>query len=291
MPYHGPWTSSAKYLESIACREIDWINAYADSQKSNKTPWRYTSPEQNSPEAHLDLLQKYRSAIPYILPRDPDLISPRLWHPDLHAGNVYIDDQARLLSIIDWQGAWTTPVFIGANPSLLLDYGIDMLMKLPNNFRTLDDARKKQLRYQVSQSILIHVYETTTARDNPLMYKVMRHPHGQTLKNLEAFIGSTWNNCLFPLEECLIRVENEWDHFDTTESCPYHFAEERLRQHYEQARCFNKSQEFWKGLQGVLTDEGYASNETLSKAVEIYNDMREARLKDLHGEERRKFDK
>ena len=113
------------------------------------------SPEQNSPEVHTDLLQKYLSIIPHITPQDPELVSPRLWHPDFHAGNIYIDDQARISCIIDWQGAWTTPVFIGANPPLLLDYGIDMLMKLPDNFKALDDATKDQLRYQVSQSVLI----------------------------------------------------------------------------------------------------------------------------------------
>ena len=200
-------TSSEEYLKSVVRREIDWINAHANRQEPNKTPWQYMSPEQNSPEAHTALLQKFLATIPHITPQDPELVSPRLWHPDFHAGNIYIDDQARISCIIDWQGAWTTPVFIGANPPLLLDYGIDMLMKLPENFKALDDATKDELRYQVSQSVLIHTYETSTAEKNPLMYKVMRHPHGQTLKQLEAFAGSTWDNCLFPFEECLIRVE------------------------------------------------------------------------------------
>ncbi|KAF2127780.1 hypothetical protein P153DRAFT_368332 [Dothidotthia symphoricarpi CBS 119687] len=284
-------TSSAEYLESVAHRELDWINAHANLQEPNKTPWSYMSPEQNSPEAHTVLLQKFLSTIPYIVPQDPELVSPRLWHPDFHAGNIYIDDQARISCIIDWQGAWTTPVFIGANPPLLLDYGIDMLMKLPGNFKALDDATKDQLRYQVSQSVLIHTYETLTAEKNPLMYKVMRHPHGQTLKQLEAFVGSTWDNSLFPFEECLIRVENEWDHLGTNEPCPYRFLPERIRQHYEEAESFNKSQEFWKGLRGVLTDEGYASNESFGKAVEILRDLREVGLDDLKGEERRSLDK
>jgi len=200
-------TSSEEYLKSVVRREIDWINAHANRQEPNKTPWQYMSPEQNSPEAHTALLQKFLDTIPHITPQDPELVSPRLWHPDFHAGNIYIDDQARISCIIDWQGAWTTPVFIGANPPLLLDYGVDMLMKLPENFKALDDATKDKLRYQVSQSVLIHTYETCTAEKNPLMYKVMRHPHGQTLKQLEAFAGSTWDNCLFPFEECLIRVE------------------------------------------------------------------------------------
>lgn len=53
---------------------------------------------------------------------------------------------------------------------------------------------------------------------------------------------------------------------------------------------FNKSQEFWKGLQGVLTDEGYTSNETFSKAVEILQNLRKTGLGHLEGEERRNFD-
>jgi hypothetical protein len=176
-------------------------------QESKETPWQYTGPEQNSPESHIALLQKFLTAAPLITPQDPELTSPRLWHPDFHAGNIYIDEDSRISSIIDWQGAWTTPAFIGANPPLLLDYGVDMMMKLPENFKSLDEDEKNRLRYQVSQSILIHTYETATAEKNPLMNKVMRHPHGKTLKQVEAFVGATWDNCLFPFEECLISIE------------------------------------------------------------------------------------
>ena len=164
------------------------------------------SAEQHSPKAHVAALQKVLSAVPLIVPRDPDLTSPRLWHPDFHAGNIFIDG-GRISSIIDWQGTWTTPAFVGASPPLLLDYGVDFLMKLPDNFKSLDEPEKNKLRNRVSQSILIHSYETKTAKHNPLMNKVMRLPHGRTLKLLEAFTGSTWDNCLYPLEDCLIKIE------------------------------------------------------------------------------------
>lgn len=167
----------------------------------------YQNLEQRPPEAHTSLLHKFLSTIPLIIPQDPELNSSRLWHPDFHAGNIYIDDEARISCIIDWQGASTTPVILGANPPLVLDYGIDMLMKLPDNLKMLDKASRDDLRAQVSMSVLIHTYETATADNNPLMHKVMRHPHGQTLKQLEAFAGSTWDDGLFPLEECLVRVE------------------------------------------------------------------------------------
>ena len=98
-------TSSAEYLKSVARREIEWINAYADPQEPSKTPWQYTSPQQMSPEAHTALLEKFLATVSYITPKDPELASPRLWHPEFHAGNVYVDDQARISCIIDWQGA------------------------------------------------------------------------------------------------------------------------------------------------------------------------------------------
>ncbi|KAF2454103.1 kinase-like domain-containing protein [Lineolata rhizophorae] len=284
--HHGPSVarkSSVEYLESIAGREIDWIKAYADSQKAIDNPWQHTSEAQYSPEAHIAALQKFLSAIPHIVPKDSEIVSPRLWHPDVHTGNIYVDDRGQISSIIDWQGVWAAPVFIGANPPSLLDYGVDLLMKLPDNFKQLDEVTKDQLRYQVSESILIRSYETLTAEKNPLMYKMMRHPYGQTLKRLEAFVGSTWDNCLYPLQDCLIRVESE--------PCPYHFSEEETRKHYEEAKSFNKNQELWEELRGIVTDEGYTSNETFSEAIEVFRNLRESGSAGLKDEERVAFDR
>ncbi|KAL9093851.1 MAG: hypothetical protein Q9165_003774 [Trypethelium subeluteriae] len=283
--------SARAYLESVALREIGWIEAYADPQKATDNPWQYKSVEQHSPEAHILSLHRFLSAIPHILPKDPDILSPRIWHPDFHAGNIYVDDRGRLSTIIDWQGAWTTPVFLGANPPLLLDYGIDMLMKLPDNFKHLDEATKDRLRYQVSQSILIHSYETLTAEKNPLMNTMMRQPHSQTLKQLEAFAGSSWDNCLYPLQECLIRVEKEWDYFNSTKPCPFHFSTEEIQEHREEADVFNDNQAFWSELRGILTDEGYTSNETFGKAVEVLETLRETGPARLKGDERDESDR
>lgn len=199
--------SATEYLKSVASREIEWISTYAASQAPIPRPWQFISSVQDYPTAHTSLLQKYISAIPHITPTDPDLITPRLWHPDFHAGNIYIDSSHRISSIIDWQGTCTTPPFIGCNPPSLLDYSISMKMFLPSNFKSLGEGEKERLRYQVAQSILIHRYETRTRKKNPVMFKVLHLPNGKTIKQLEAFAGGTWDNTLFPFEECLMRVE------------------------------------------------------------------------------------
>lgn len=84
---------------------------------------------------------------------------------------------------------------------------------------------------------------------------------------------------------------SEWEHFGASEPCPYHFSVEEIREHREEAESFNKSQEFWAGLSGTLTDEGYTNNDTFAKAVETVKNLRETGLANLNGEERDEFDK
>lgn len=199
-------TSSTEYLQSIANREIEWLRKFAHRHPQSRQPWQYAGPLQDSADAHIASLHKFKAVIPDIVPRDQDLTRPRFWHPDFHAGNIYVDEEANITAIIDWQGAWITPPFIGINPTPLLDYGIDIMINLPEHFRSLDEADKERLRYQVSQSILITAYETKTASINTPLIKMMRKAHGQTLKQLEAFANATWDNYLYPFNETLLRI-------------------------------------------------------------------------------------
>lgn len=204
---HSIGTSAEQYLKSVAQREIDYIKTQRGNQREIHNQWLFTSKEQNSSEAHVSSLRKFLSAVPEIIPKDPELVSPRFWHPDFHAGNLYIDGSGKISSIIDWQATSILPLFIGPKPPSLLDYDVEIMMKLPDNYEGMDESSKEKLQHQVSQSILIHSYETRTAAQNPLMYKMMRHIQGKTLKHLEAFAGGTWDNCLLPFRECLIQVE------------------------------------------------------------------------------------
>lgn len=72
---------------------------------------------------------------------------------------------------------------------------------------------------------------------------------------------------------------------------PYHFSAEEVREHREEAQHFNESQEFWTGLSGTLTDEGYTNKDTFAKAVETVKNLRETGLANLESEERDAFDK
>jgi len=72
-------------------------------------------------------------------------------------------------------------------------------------------------------------------------------------------------------------IHSKWDHFQVEEPCPYHFSEEEIKKHREEADAFIENQELWRSLRGVLTDDGYTLNETFSEAVEALNRLQESR--------------
>lgn len=82
----------------------------------------------------------------------------------------------------------------------------------------------------------------------------------------------------------------EWGEF-SDKPCPYHFSDEEIRRHQDEATTFNASQEFWESIGGIVSDEGYTSNENFEKGIEIFQRLRESGLDSLEGEERNEFER
>ena len=67
--------------------------------------------------------------------------------------------------------------------------------------------------------------------------------------------------------------------------CPYQFLDEEILKHQEEGAAFNKSQEFWKSMSNIVSEEGYTSTEDFGRAVELFQRLREEGLTALYGEE------
>lgn len=164
------------------------------------------------------------------------------------------------------------------------------MMKLPENFKSLHEADKEKLRYRMSQSILITAYETETASINPPLIEMMRTAHSQTLKQLEAFANATWDNALYPFNETLLRVQQyvtstttcqpymlnpgrEWSHFGLDGNCPYEFSASEMQQHQDEAENFDDSQRFWHNVRGVLSEDGYTTNDDYPSAAKVLKEL------------------
>jgi hypothetical protein len=191
-------------VEAIAHREMRWIEQYA-KPKILSVPLS-TSSSQKSPGAHIDLLQKYLSVAAKLLPTEDDLLLPTLWHRDLHRGNVFVHE-GEVSSVIDWQSVWVGPRILRARAPQLVDYSGEVKTKLPENFKELDPEEKDRVRETVRRSILLYIYETSTAKRNPSLYRVMRYPNSKTLDELVEFASDSWDGDILPLREILIRIE------------------------------------------------------------------------------------
>lgn len=128
-----------EYVASLARREMEGIRC--DAIPTSADDPLGASSEQNSPEAHLSLLQKNLDVAPYLLPDEPEVVAPYLWHSDLHAGNIFVD-QGHISSIIDWQGTWAGPLILVARHPRLVDYHGDIILKAPANFKDLGPDEK-----------------------------------------------------------------------------------------------------------------------------------------------------
>lgn len=192
-------------MEAIAHREIAWISEY--SQPSAAAPGYIRLSElQKSPQEHIQLLKKYLASISQILPKNPNLVRPTLWHPDIHDGNLFVYE-GKISSVIDWQSTWVGPLILQARTPRLIDYNGEITLQLPSNYKELDREEKDRVTDQVSRSIQVYLYEEQTVKSNPLLNEAIRQPHGKMLSELVNFAGNSWDDDFIPLRECLINLE------------------------------------------------------------------------------------
>lgn len=87
----------------------------------------------------------------YLLPTDKSITSAFLWHPDLHAENIFVHPErpAEVLGIIDWLSSEILPLFDHARQPYFLDYDGPPSTDLeppafPENFDKLDLAARAE---------------------------------------------------------------------------------------------------------------------------------------------------
>ncbi|EDN07298.1 predicted protein [Histoplasma mississippiense (nom. inval.)] len=247
---------------TIAHREMAYMGK-ASTSGASVSGYVKLSQAQLSPQEHTQLLQRYFASISNLFPNDPDLLRSVLWHPDLHDGNIFIHE-GKISSIIDRQSVWTGPLMLQARTPRLINYNMDIILKLPENFKELNNGEKERIRDQVSKSIQLYIYKHGTGRRNPLLNKARRQPFGKTLAQLSEL--------------------------GTTNPCPFHFSEDEIRQHHEDGEGFNETPDFWDSVEGIVDRSGWTIPENFDTAVDYFSKLREEGLRTLTGEERRDFE-
>ncbi|KAL3458409.1 kinase-like domain-containing protein [Aspergillus heterothallicus] len=284
----GPWEDPVQYAVSIAQRELNWIQQYA-VPKAASDPL-VPSQSQNSPTSHISLLQRYSKVARHLLPSDPAVVASHLWQTDLHAGNIFIDvEKNRVSSIIDWQGAWAGPLILQARHPRLVQYEGELILKPPDNFKELEPNGKKLIRQQMSQSIVLYLYEQTLAKQVPLLHSILHFPYGRTRCEPIEFAGDTWDDDIIPLRESLIRIEKHWAEIGLDFPCPFHFTEGEVEAHARDSEGWNEVQDFWESISAIASRDGWTPNEGYDDAIALFRELREMGIRTKQGKELEDF--
>lgn len=99
-------------MSAVGSREIACIQNMAQLPRSSLSlygPGTY-SPSRSK---KITALENHLRLVKFLLPVDKSISSAFLWHPDLHAENIFVHPErpSRVLGIIDWQSSELLPLF------------------------------------------------------------------------------------------------------------------------------------------------------------------------------------
>ena len=225
-----------------------WIQSYSNSPCAQNQLGA-----QNSPIQHMNLLKKWLSLVPAVLPPH-EHCTPTLSHPDLHAANIFVndDDSMSVAAIIDWQGAAIRPLFETVMPDFVdidtknLKYakllGGDDLQQpvLPDNFDSLGVAQKLEARAEIRQVASNHRFLKLVRQLQPALYTALRLHQMEDLRRAIYYSSHSWSDGLPLLEQCLLSLTAGYGDYIPASNdypvCPVIFSEEDTKRHEKEFR-------------------------------------------------------
>ena len=128
----------------------------------------------------LKALQCYSAMVKYLLPTDPSIQSPCLWHSDLHIENISVDPESptKVIGIIDWQSVALAPLSEHARQPYFLNYegpptiGLER-PRLSGNLVDLDPAAQREAKALYLNMSLSSLYKTLLHKRYPRIYRAM----------------------------------------------------------------------------------------------------------------------
>ncbi|KDQ15832.1 hypothetical protein BOTBODRAFT_144879 [Botryobasidium botryosum FD-172 SS1] len=276
----GPWPDPLAYMLAVANREKKWIKEYAIPHP-NPTVFD-PQPELQQHEAHISLLDRYTAVAPYLVPSDPTLTRPALWHRDIHFGNIFLSKDAlaegrvTISSVIDWQHTSIIPLYLQARvPRFIRYYRPTVLptglqsVPLPDNFGALSEEEQRVATIDTEEANRHKLYEASSASLNPEYYQTFSFELQQLIVPLIRSSHSTWYGGFIPLRD-LLRLVDNWDLLIKSGApCPIQFSDAERERHKSEAQAWQDKEDVQEVFQARIGvhDDGWVSTEAYDAAL------------------------
>ncbi len=186
-------------------------------------------------EAKLAVLEDFLKLADSFIPADQTVLSPVLWHGDLHKDNIFVHplNPGEITHIIDWQSVHLEPAFLHVRTPSFLDFegpkweGSDF-PPLPEGYENFSAAEQFQARKLRDDQTMYKFYELQSLVQNNDAYKAMLYKDtlatqiitltSNILQDGEPLIGSL-----------LMRFVREWANTPagkSGKSCPLSYSKQ-----------------------------------------------------------------
>ncbi|PLN85569.1 kinase-like domain-containing protein, partial [Aspergillus taichungensis] len=227
----GPWTSLIQYLQAVRMRELKAIQC----SKPPKQIALFCGPKLYQPdtEKKITALAWYQQVINALLPKNPAIASPYLWHDDLHYDNIFIDPQnpGKITGIIDWQSCHISSLFNhNPDPAFLNWDGLEPetldLVSRPKLSGLSPKERSAAVHEYAVQNLFIGWRKLMQAK-NPDLYQVIEY-RKSVAYGLMFLAHRMFEYGEAHFQSLLVDLKDSWAELPTVTSdspFPLHFSE------------------------------------------------------------------
>ncbi|KAM0316936.1 hypothetical protein ACHAO8_002739 [Botrytis cinerea] len=254
-----------EFLKSQANNQIKWLSQKGLQKSSNR---RSFFDSQLSPSAHIDLYNRFLDIHRFIIPENSMMARSSLWHTNINSNHVFVKD-GHITILIDWQFAWTGPLFLQFDSPAFTQYNRAMRLEEFSEASPLahDGSRIRRISFDFFKKDL---YRLEIFKQVPLLEKMKDVPTADIRSEIIGHGFDTWNGNIVELRERLIKFERNWEKMEFNIPCPIHFTKEEVQTHIQEVMIWDHVEELWRETKIFIDENGYISKKDYRKGIETW---------------------
>ncbi|EHN02754.1 YER080W-like protein [Saccharomyces cerevisiae x Saccharomyces kudriavzevii VIN7] len=220
-PFLGPWSiespmdiiKSTGLLEAENARMRLALKAAGSSPElvNSQTLKEQVTTFENLAKIAPDLFNVKTKAIPNM----QELLSPRLFHPDLDPMNIIVNKESQEAYLLDFEGTCTKPFILQNSPQFIAYEGpkIYDLKEDISDFDKLSEAEKKQYQFMYKRTRNQHQWEKKLNENNPQLITAVAPPVKLLRSPYVAAVERKTEDEYLLIDESLLQLKEVWDIF------------------------------------------------------------------------------